>query len=120
MTLDLSHLTAPTREQAFHDAKTRIRLVQTARWVGFPRAGIAVEELERRSHYPSCAVCHACCCTVPVAWARDRPTPFATRLAPWTWSPVGKIRVKSAHSVRKGRKDRFFDASRCQTRRFDE
>lgn len=55
MTLDLSHLTAPTRELAFHDAKTRIRLVQTARWVGFPRAGIAVEELERRFHYPSCA-----------------------------------------------------------------
>jgi Bacterial TniB protein len=55
MTLDLSHLTAPTREQAFHDAKTRIRLVQTARWVGFPRAGVAVEELERRFHYPSCA-----------------------------------------------------------------
>src|SRR5260370_25092494 len=55
MTLDLSHLTALTREQAFHDAKTRIRLVQTARWVGFPRAGIAVEELERRFNYPSCA-----------------------------------------------------------------
>jgi hypothetical protein len=55
MTLDLSHLTAPTREQAFHYAKNRIRLVQTARWVGFPRAGIAVEELERRFHYPSCA-----------------------------------------------------------------
>ena len=31
MTLDLSHLTAATRELAFHDAKTRIRLVQTAR-----------------------------------------------------------------------------------------
>jgi replication-associated recombination protein RarA len=55
MTLDLSHLSAPTRELAFHDAKTRIRLVQTARWVAFPRAGIAVDELERRFHYPTCA-----------------------------------------------------------------
>ena len=44
MTLDLSHLTAPTRELAFQDAKARIRLVQTARWVGYPRAGVAVEE----------------------------------------------------------------------------
>ena len=55
MTLDLSHLSAPTRELAFQDAKARIRLVQTARWVAFPRAGIAVEELERRFHYPTCA-----------------------------------------------------------------
>ena len=55
MTLDLSHLTAPTRALAFQDAKTRIQLVQTARWVAFPRAGIAVEELERRFHYPTCA-----------------------------------------------------------------
>jgi hypothetical protein len=55
MTLDLSHLSTPTRELAFQDAKTRIQLVQTARWVAFPRAGIAVEELERRFHYPSCA-----------------------------------------------------------------
>jgi putative ribosome biogenesis GTPase RsgA len=55
MTLDLSHLTAATRELAFHDAKARILLVQTARWVAYPRAGIAVEELERRFHYPSCA-----------------------------------------------------------------
>jgi replication-associated recombination protein RarA len=55
MTLDLSHLSAPTRELAFQDAKTRIQLVQTARWVAFPRAGIAVEELERRFHYPTCA-----------------------------------------------------------------
>jgi replication-associated recombination protein RarA len=55
MTLDLSHLSAPTRELAFQDAKARIQLVQTARWVAFPRAGVAVEELERRFHYPSCA-----------------------------------------------------------------
>ena len=55
MTLDLSHLTTPTRELAFHDAKARILLVQTARWVAYPRAGIAVEELERRFHYPTCA-----------------------------------------------------------------
>ena len=55
MTLDLSHLTAPAREQAFQDAKARIRLVQTARWVGYPRAGVAVEELERRFNYPTCA-----------------------------------------------------------------
>jgi len=55
MTLDLSHLSAPTRELAFQDAKARIQLVQTARWVAFPRAGIAVEELERRFHYPTCA-----------------------------------------------------------------
>ena len=55
MTLDLSHLPAATREQAFQDASSRIRLVQTARWVAFARAQIAVEELERRFHYPSCA-----------------------------------------------------------------
>ena len=55
MTLDLSHLTAPIRELAFQDAKARIRLVQTARWVGYPRAGVAVEELERRFNYPTCA-----------------------------------------------------------------
>jgi hypothetical protein len=55
MTLDLSHLSAPTRELAFQDAKARIQSVQTARWVAFPRAGIAVEELERRFHYPTCA-----------------------------------------------------------------
>ena len=55
MTLDLSHLTGPTREQASGDAPARIRWIQTARWVAFPRAGIAVEELERRFHYPACA-----------------------------------------------------------------
>jgi hypothetical protein len=44
-----------TREQAFLDAKSRIKLVQTARWVGFNRAQLAVDELERRYHYPSCA-----------------------------------------------------------------
>jgi ATP-dependent Clp protease ATP-binding subunit ClpA len=53
--LDLSHLSSATREQAFLDAKSRIKLVQTARWVGFNRAQLAVDELERRYHYPSCA-----------------------------------------------------------------
>ena len=53
MTLDLSHLSTPTRELAFQDAKARIKLLQTARWVAFPRAGIAVEELQRRFHYPT-------------------------------------------------------------------
>jgi len=38
MTLDLSHLVGPAKEQAFQDAKARIHLVQTARWVGFSRA----------------------------------------------------------------------------------
>src|SRR6202030_2861124 len=56
MTLDLSHLTAATRDLAFHDAKARILSVQTARWVAYPRAGIAVEELERRFHYPTFAL----------------------------------------------------------------
>src|SRR5450755_2757067 len=55
MTLELSHLAGPAREQAFQDANARIRLVQTARWVGFSRAQMAVEELERRYHYPTCA-----------------------------------------------------------------
>ncbi len=55
MTLDLSHLTGPTRELAFQDTKARIRLVQTARWVAYPRAGVAVDELERRFNYPTCA-----------------------------------------------------------------
>jgi hypothetical protein len=55
VTLDLSHLSGPAREQAFQDAKARIRLVQTARWVGFSRAQSVVEELERRYHYPPCA-----------------------------------------------------------------
>ena len=31
--LDLSHLSSATRKQAFLDAKSRIKLVQTARWV---------------------------------------------------------------------------------------
>jgi TniB protein len=53
--LDLSHLSSATREQAFLDAKSRIKLVQTARWVGFNRTQLAVDELERRYHYPSCA-----------------------------------------------------------------
>ena len=55
MTLDLSHLAGPAKEQAFQDAKARIRLAQTARWVGFARAQLAVDELERRYHYPTCA-----------------------------------------------------------------
>ena len=55
MTLDLSHLSAPTRGLAFQDSKARIQLVQAARWVAFPRAGVAVDELERRFHYPTCA-----------------------------------------------------------------
>jgi Cdc6-like AAA superfamily ATPase len=55
MTLDLSHLTTATRELACNDAKARILSDQTARWVAFPRAGVAVEELERRFHYPTCA-----------------------------------------------------------------
>jgi hypothetical protein len=53
--LSYHNLTAPTLELAFQDAKARIRLVQTARWVGYPRAGVAVEELERRFNYPTCA-----------------------------------------------------------------
>lgn len=59
MTLDLSHLAGPTKEQAFESSETRIRSVQTARWVGFSRAQVAVDELERRFHYPSCA-CMPC------------------------------------------------------------
>jgi hypothetical protein len=55
MTLDLSHLSRPAKEQAFLDAKSRIKLVQTARWVGFERAQLAFEELERRFNYPTCA-----------------------------------------------------------------
>jgi hypothetical protein len=65
--LDLSHLASATREQAFLDAKSRIKLVQTARWVGFDRAQLAVEELERRYHYPSCARMR---CMATAAWAR--------------------------------------------------
>jgi len=55
MTLDLSHLASAAKEQAFQDAKARIHLVQTARWVGFSRAQMAVDELERRYRYPTCA-----------------------------------------------------------------
>jgi hypothetical protein len=55
MTLDLSHLAASIKEEAFHDAPTRIRFVQTARWVEFARGRLALEELERRYQYPSCA-----------------------------------------------------------------
>jgi putative transposase len=36
-------------------APTRIRFVQTARWVEFARGRLALEELERRYQYPSCA-----------------------------------------------------------------
>ena len=55
MTLDLSHLAGAAREQVFQDAKARIRIVRTARWVGFSRAQLAVEELERRYDFPTCA-----------------------------------------------------------------
>ena len=55
MTLDLSHLATAAKEQIFQDAKARIQIVQTARWVGFSRAQVAVEELERRYNYPPCA-----------------------------------------------------------------
>jgi hypothetical protein len=55
MTLDLSHLTTATKEQALQDTPTRIRAVQTARWVGFARAQLALEEMERRFKFPSCA-----------------------------------------------------------------
>jgi len=55
MTLDLSHLAANVKEEAFHDAPTRIRFVQTARWVEFARGRTALEELERRYQFPSCA-----------------------------------------------------------------
>jgi hypothetical protein len=48
MTLDLSHLAASVKEEAFHDTPSRIRFVQTARWVEFARGRIALEELERR------------------------------------------------------------------------
>jgi hypothetical protein len=48
MTLDLSHLAGSAKEQAFQDSKERIRLAQTARWVGFVRAQLAVDDLERR------------------------------------------------------------------------
>jgi hypothetical protein len=34
-------------------------IVQAARWVAYPRAGIAVEELERRFHYPTSRMPHA-------------------------------------------------------------
>jgi hypothetical protein len=55
MTLDLSHLASAVKEQAFQDAKVRIHLAQTARWVGLSRAQMAVDELERRYQYPTCA-----------------------------------------------------------------
>jgi len=55
MTLDLSHLAGTAREQVFQDAKARIRIVRTARRVGFSRAQLAVEELERRYDFPTCA-----------------------------------------------------------------
>jgi hypothetical protein len=55
MTLDLSHLTTAAKEQALQDAPTRIRAVQTARWVGFARAQLALEEMERRYRFPPCA-----------------------------------------------------------------
>jgi Bacterial TniB protein len=55
MTLDLSHLASSVEEEAFHDAPTRIRLVQTAHGVEFSRRRLALEELERRYQYPSCA-----------------------------------------------------------------
>jgi hypothetical protein len=55
MTLDLSHLAASVKEEAFHDTPTRIQFIQTARWVEFARGRIALEELERRYQFPSCA-----------------------------------------------------------------
>ena len=49
MTLDLSHLSSLTKSQASEDAQARIRHAQTARWIGFARAQLAVrrEEAQR-------------------------------------------------------------------------
>jgi len=55
MTLDLSHLAATVKEEAFNDAPTRIRFAQTERWVEYSRGRLALEELERRFQYPTCA-----------------------------------------------------------------
>ena len=68
------------KEEAFHDAPTRVRFVQTARWVEFARGRLALEELERRYQYPSCA--RMPCMRFPLERYLDRLLPsFPQKIA---------------------------------------
>lgn len=59
----LSHLHSLTRIEAQHDDKIRIRALQRDRWIDYPRATQALEQLERLLHTPQrermpCMVLH--------------------------------------------------------------
>ena len=55
MTLDLSHLSAGARLQAFESSEVRVRLVQEARWVSHERVQRVLDELEWRYLHPVCS-----------------------------------------------------------------
>lgn len=55
MTLDLSHLSAGARLQAFESSEVRVRLVQEARWVSHERVQRVLDELEWRHLHPVCS-----------------------------------------------------------------
>jgi len=55
MTLDLSHLSAAARLQAFESTEVRVRLVQEARWVSHERVQRVLDELEWRYLHPVCS-----------------------------------------------------------------
>jgi hypothetical protein len=54
MTLDLTHLSAAARLQAFESSDARVRLVQEARWISHERVQRVLDELEWRYLHPVC------------------------------------------------------------------
>jgi hypothetical protein len=55
MTLDLSHLSATAKVQAFESSEVRVRLVQEAHWVSHERVQRVLDELEWRYLHPVCS-----------------------------------------------------------------
>jgi hypothetical protein len=55
MTLDLTHLSAAARLQAFESSELRVRLVQEARWISHERVQRVLDELDWRYLHPVCS-----------------------------------------------------------------
>ena len=55
MTLDLTHLSAAARLQAFESSDARVRMVQEARWISHERVQRVLDELEWRYLHPVCS-----------------------------------------------------------------
>jgi Bacterial TniB protein len=55
MTLDLTHLSAAAKLQAFESCEVRVRMVQEARWVSHERVQHILDELEWRYLHPVCS-----------------------------------------------------------------